>query len=73
MSRPRMRPRFSLSLEGSADDARARIVAALADAPSIRGGAVGERVELRMPEEEQHYWSLLRTFVTDALEGEERG
>jgi hypothetical protein len=70
MSRPRMRPRFTVPLPGDAEAARRRIRAALeADGCDVRGGCVGERVELRVPEEEQHYWSPHLSLVFDDDDG----
>lgn len=70
MTRPRMRPRFSIPVQGSAEDARRLLSAALAaDGCPVRGGRVGDRFELKLPEEEQHYWSPHLSLVLDDEDG----
>ncbi len=58
MSRPRMRPRFRVPVEGDVEAARARLRQALATEDcAVRGSRIGQRFELTVPEVDQHYWS----------------
>ena len=53
-----MRPRFTVVLTGDVESARRRLEAALAAATCpLRGGRIGERIELTVPEAERHTWS----------------
>jgi hypothetical protein len=67
MARPPIRPRFRIPVNGEAEDARRRVQRALENTSCrVRGGRIGQRLELRMPEEERRYWSPHLSLVIDA-------
>lgn len=65
-----MRPRFRVPIEGEAERARRQIQRAIAESSWVRGGLVGQRLELTVPERERHYWSPHLSVV---IEEEEDG
>jgi hypothetical protein len=70
MARPPIRPRFHIPLTGDAEEARARVQRALEHARDrVRGGRVGQRFELRVPDEARRYWSPHLSLVIDDDDG----
>lgn len=66
-----MRPRFRVSVKGDAEAARRRVQRAVEADDSIRGGRVGQRLELTVPDEERHYWSPhLSVVIEDGGDGD---
>lgn len=66
-----MRPRFRVPVRGDAQSARRRLQAALkAEGCRLKGGRVGERFELTVPDEDRHYWSPHLSLVFDDEDGE---
>jgi hypothetical protein len=56
--RPRMRPVFEVLFPGREPAARDRLLRALASPECpFRGGPAGDYVEMKVPEEEEHFWS----------------
>ena len=66
MGRPRIRPRFRVAVGGEPETARRRLERAVrAGGGGVRGGRVGDRLELSIPREERHYWSPHLSVVID--------